>query len=203
MQITTRVNRRPYTMVVGITSDVLYPFHLQQELAQYMPHAMLHPIDSPHGHDAFLIEIEGLNKAIASWRRGSGGGVGGGGRLGAAAAGGSGDVDEDEFDDSPSLGPAPTYSAVDAAFIAAVQRVIGASSGPGGEPRVLHTAEDRAPYAGDMGHHAHANPDLVVLPLTTEETAAVVRLCYKHRIPVVTRGAGTGLEAGSSIPHIF
>ena len=68
---------------------------------------------------------------------------------------------------------------------------------------MLHTAEDRAPYAGDMGHHAHASPDLVVLPLTTEETAAVVRLCYKHRIPVVTRGAGTGLEAGSSIPHIF
>jgi D-lactate dehydrogenase (cytochrome) len=47
-----------------------------------------------------------------------------------------------------------------------------------------------------MGHHGRALPDLVVLPVTTEETAAVVRLCYTRRVPLVTRGAGTGLEGG-------
>ena len=183
------------TMVVGITSDVLYPYHLQQELVEHMPGAVLHSIDSPHGHDAFLIEIEDLNRAIVAWRKGGGGGGGGDGDgAGKAVGGQAGVVGDDDYDDFPSYGPAPTYNAVDAGFIAAVQGVIAADAAQ--QPRVLHTAEDRAPYAGDMGHHTHAMPDLVVLPLTTEETAAVVRLCYKRRIPVVTRGAGTGLEGG-------
>jgi hypothetical protein len=115
-------------MVVGITSDVLYPFHLQQELAQHMPNAALHPIDSPHGHDAFLIEIDALNKAIVRWRRGGGGGrqpaAGGLSRATAAAGLGAG-ADDDDFYDSPSLGPAPAYGAVDAAFISAGEHGIG------------------------------------------------------------------------------
>jgi homoserine acetyltransferase len=49
---------------------VLYPFSLQSELAQLMPHAEMYAIDSPHGHDAFLIEIEDLNLAVARFRRG-------------------------------------------------------------------------------------------------------------------------------------
>ena len=57
-------------LVVGITSDVLYPFPLQSELADLMPNAEMYAIDSPHGHDAFLIEIKELNKAIARFRRG-------------------------------------------------------------------------------------------------------------------------------------
>ena len=57
-------------LVVGITSDVLYPFSLQSELADLMPNAEMYAIDSPHGHDAFLIEIRELNKAIARFRRG-------------------------------------------------------------------------------------------------------------------------------------
>jgi hypothetical protein len=55
---------------VGITSDVLYPFKLQTELALNMPNAEMYAIDSPHGHDAFLIEINELNKAIVRFRRG-------------------------------------------------------------------------------------------------------------------------------------
>mmetsp|Transcript_2070 Transcript_2070/g.8724 ORF Transcript_2070/g.8724 Transcript_2070/m.8724 type:complete len:532 (-) Transcript_2070:51-1646(-) len=58
------------TLVVGITSDVLYPFQLQTELAQNLPNAEMYAIDSPHGHDAFLIEIKELNKAIVRFRRG-------------------------------------------------------------------------------------------------------------------------------------
>ena len=58
------------TLVVGITSDVLYPFSLQAELADLMPNAEMYAIDSPHGHDAFLIEIKELNTAIARFRRG-------------------------------------------------------------------------------------------------------------------------------------
>ena len=58
------------TLVVGITSDVLYPFPLQSELADLMPNAEMYAIDSPHGHDAFLIEIKELNEAVARFRRG-------------------------------------------------------------------------------------------------------------------------------------
>ena len=58
------------TLVVGILSDVLYPHALQRELADAIPNAQLYTIDSPHGHDSFLIEITQLNDVIARWRRG-------------------------------------------------------------------------------------------------------------------------------------
>ena len=68
LEVLRRLTHR--TLVVGITSDVLYPFKLQTELAQNMPNAEMYAIDSPHGHDAFLIEINELNKAIVRFRRG-------------------------------------------------------------------------------------------------------------------------------------
>ena len=39
--------------------------------------------------------------------------------------------------------------------------------------------------------------DVVVFPSTTEEVAAVVRICAERRIPVVPRGGGTGYTGGS------
>jgi glycolate oxidase len=40
-------------------------------------------------------------------------------------------------------------------------------------------------------------PGAVVLPRTTEEVQAVVRVCARHKIPFVSRGAGTGLSGGA------
>jgi glycolate oxidase len=40
-------------------------------------------------------------------------------------------------------------------------------------------------------------PEAVVLPRTTEEVQSVVRFCARHRIPFVSRGAGTGLSGGA------
>src|SRR5687768_14506673 len=37
-------------------------------------------------------------------------------------------------------------------------------------------------------------PGAVVLPKTTEEVAAVVRFCVKHKLPIIPRGAGTSLS---------
>ncbi|HYL19825.1 MAG TPA: FAD-linked oxidase C-terminal domain-containing protein [Burkholderiales bacterium] len=48
-------------------------------------------------------------------------------------------------------------------------------------------------------HHPH-RPDAVVFPNTTEEVAEVVRICARHRTPVVAYGTGTSLE-GNVIPH--
>jgi glycolate oxidase len=44
------------------------------------------------------------------------------------------------------------------------------------------------------GTHA---PEAVVQPLTTEEVAAVMKICNENRIPVTPRGAGTGLVGGA------
>ncbi len=49
-------------------------------------------------------------------------------------------------------------------------------------------------------HHPH-RPDAVVFPNTTEEVAEIVRICAKHRTPVVAYGTGTSLE-GNVIPHL-
>ncbi len=40
-------------------------------------------------------------------------------------------------------------------------------------------------------------PDAVALPESTEEVAAIVRLCHEEGVPFVGRGAGTGLSGGA------
>ena len=40
-------------------------------------------------------------------------------------------------------------------------------------------------------------PPLVVLPETTDQVAAVVRLCHQQGVPFVARGSGTGLSGGA------
>ncbi|USP77587.1 Homoserine O-acetyltransferase [Curvularia clavata] len=52
------------TLVLGIQSDGLFTFAEQQELAAYIPNAALKTIDSPDGHDAFLLEFEQVNKHL-------------------------------------------------------------------------------------------------------------------------------------------
>ncbi len=53
-------------------------------------------------------------------------------------------------------------------------------------------------YEYDMGFDTHP-PDIVVLPRTTEQVQAAVRLANEAGIPVVPRGAGTGL-CGGAVP---
>ena len=43
---------------------------------------------------------------------------------------------------------------------------------------------------------APQRPEAVVLPRSTEEVAAILRLANAHRIPVTPRGSGTGLSGG-------
>ncbi len=38
----------------------------------------------------------------------------------------------------------------------------------------------------------------MALPRSTEQAAAIVRLCVRHGIPFVPRGAGTGLSGGAT-----
>src|SRR3984893_17638738 len=52
-------------------------------------------------------------------------------------------------------------------------------------------------YACDGLTGRRVSPAAVVLPLTTEQVAAVVRACAAARVPFVARGAGTGLSGGA------
>jgi homoserine O-acetyltransferase len=55
-------------LAMGITSDILYPSYQQQHLVDLCRSAggtaEYHDIDSPHGHDAFLIEFEQVASAL-------------------------------------------------------------------------------------------------------------------------------------------
>lgn len=59
--------RQP-TLVVSIDSDVLYWPAEQREVARLVPGARLAVMDSPHGHDAFLIDVDRLNDVVADFR---------------------------------------------------------------------------------------------------------------------------------------
>lgn len=52
------------TLVMGISSDVLYPLHEQQELARSIPNAELVVLHAPYGHDSFLVEANHLADLI-------------------------------------------------------------------------------------------------------------------------------------------
>lgn len=44
--------------------------------------------------------------------------------------------------------------------------------------------------------HRH-RPDAVALPSTVDQVQRVMRICHEHQVPVVARGAGTGLSGGA------
>ncbi|MGE5376002.1 MAG: FAD-binding oxidoreductase [Bacteroidota bacterium] len=65
-----------------------------------------------------------------------------------------------------------------------------------GRDAVLSTPEDLAVYGYD-GTFVEHRPDVVVLPRTSEQVSQVVSLAAQEKIPVVTRGMGSGLAAAS------
>jgi glycolate oxidase len=67
------------------------------------------------------------------------------------------------------------------------------------ELRLLTDAGDRESYRRDeTAHFEPGLPMAVALPSSTEEVATILRVATKHRVPVVPRGAGSGLSGGSA-----
>jgi len=66
-----------------------------------------------------------------------------------------------------------------------------------GQNSVLVEAEDLVPYGFDGTAALKGRPDAVVFAKTTAQVAECVRLAAGARIPIVTRGSGTGLSGGS------
>lgn len=62
---------------------------------------------------------------------------------------------------------------------------------------LLFEREDLVPFESD-GLSAYRNvPDVAALPENEAQVAAVLKLCHENKVPVVARGAGTGLAAGA------
>ncbi|HUI09529.1 MAG TPA: homoserine O-acetyltransferase [Bacteroidota bacterium] len=58
---------RARALVLGISSDILYPPAEQRAIAGAIPRARYAEINSPHGHDAFLIEFETMNRLLTEF----------------------------------------------------------------------------------------------------------------------------------------
>jgi glycolate oxidase len=75
-------------------------------------------------------------------------------------------------------------------MISALIDVVGATN-------VLTEPEDILPYSFDGTAALKQRPVAVVFPANTKEISAVLKVARQHRVPVVTRGSGTGLSGGS------
>jgi glycolate oxidase len=77
--------------------------------------------------------------------------------------------------------------------VAALQPVLPAHA-------LLWQAEDTVPYECDGLTAYRQMPLAVALPETEAQVAAVLKACHALQVPVVARGAGTGLSGGA-MPH--
>jgi len=92
---------------------------------------------------------------------------------------------------APSIPNAPS-DAARSAFLAAVRAALP-------DLKLLDDANDRESYRNDETSYLKAGlPLAVALPTSTAEVATLVRLCGDQGIPIVPRGAGTGLSGGAA-----
>ncbi|HNO43227.1 MAG TPA: FAD-binding protein, partial [Ottowia sp.] len=80
-----------------------------------------------------------------------------------------------------------------AQVVQALQAVLPAHS-------LLWTDEQTTPYECDGLTAYRQRPLAVALPDTAEQVREVLRVCHRLGVPVVARGAGTGLSGGA-LPH--
>ncbi len=62
---------------------------------------------------------------------------------------------------------------------------------------VLDADVSKRPYECDALSAYHTMPGVVCLPHTYEQVRTVLKLCAQHKVPLVPRGAGTGLSGGA------
>ena len=62
---------------------------------------------------------------------------------------------------------------------------------------ILQTEEELRPYECDGLSAYRQVPKLVLLPETIDQVQQIMRLCHEKKVPIVARGAGTGLSGGA------
>ena len=65
------------------------------------------------------------------------------------------------------------------------------------ERALLHAREDALPYECDGLSAYRQVPMVVALPADEEQVQRILATCFRMRVPVVARGAGTGLSGGA------
>ncbi|MGE0479573.1 MAG: FAD-binding oxidoreductase [Phycisphaerae bacterium] len=80
---------------------------------------------------------------------------------------------------------------IDETLIAELEPIVGSDA-------LVCDADERLVYEADAFTLARNTPDLVVLPSTGEQVAAIVRVLARRGVPFVPRGAGTGLAGGAA-----
>ncbi|BAZ39665.1 glycolate oxidase subunit GlcD [Calothrix sp. NIES-4101] len=66
-----------------------------------------------------------------------------------------------------------------------------------GAKNVIKRQEELITYECDGLASYRERPALAVLPRTTEQVAAAVKICNKYNLPFIARGSGTGLSGGA------
>src|SRR6266853_606698 len=79
---------------------------------------------------------------------------------------------------------------MEARILAELQAIVG-DRGLISSPEELHT------YECDGLTNFRVMPRAVLLPNSTDQVQAIVRICHRERIPFVARGSGTGLSGGA------
>lgn len=62
-------SRTQPSLIIGISSDALFTLSEQIFIAKHLPHSTLKKLNSPEGHDAFLLEFEEINNYIMDFQR--------------------------------------------------------------------------------------------------------------------------------------
>ncbi|WP_341211182.1 FAD-linked oxidase C-terminal domain-containing protein [uncultured Limimaricola sp.] len=87
----------------------------------------------------------------------------------------------------------------DARVMAKKAQVVARLSKALGDRGVIHDPAETRAYECDALTAYRCPPLCVVLPTTTEEVSAALRICHEENVPVVPRGSGTSL-AGGALP---
>src|SRR5437879_11091675 len=83
------------------------------------------------------------------------------------------------------------WSMLKPALLAALGNILPATA-------ILTASEDTRPYECDGLTLFSEQPQAVLLPETEAQVVGILKLCHAARLPVVARGAGTGLSGGAT-----
>src|ERR1700736_1123417 len=72
------------------------------------------------------------------------------------------------------------------AVIASLRQLLGA--------RLSSAATVREQHGKDASYHPYVAPDAVAFAQSTQEVSEIVKICARHKVPLIPFGAGTGLE---------
>ena len=86
----------------------------------------------------------------------------------------------------------PNYNKLTPELISQIKAAVKGTVYEGGDINEDYKKDEMPIYGTNM-------PDLAVVAQSTEDVAAIVKICNDHKIPVTPRGAGTGL-VGAAVP---